>query len=545
MPKKVQKSLSPIRHTSPDEAPSELRPSDLVRPLHPVRRALPGYLFALAGVALTTVVIQIIPGADRIVNISLLYLLIVIASAYHSGSGPSVVAALLAVLSFDWFLVEPRHTFTVNDPAEWLALSTFLLTAIVISQLTQTLRLRAEEARQRERETSALSRASWAVASQVSHQRTLTEVLQQMTTVIPGEAAAIVVHSSGGLPEVVASYPAHQDSLLDSLTNEELNIVSAALESGCAATRNGDELSLSNNTAYVPLLMEQRVLGVLFLRKRHDQAFSVEERRMMESLANHAAVALERHRLTQAEAQAEALAEADKLKTALLSMVSHDFRSPLAAIKASITGLLQDNPPWDPATQRELLAGINQETDRLNRMVGDILALSRLEADAWRPQYEMVSIAEVVSAALDSFNEEENRRITVNIDPAVRYASFDSVQIVQVLYNLLENALKYSPSASGVELRVTQPDQTLAIEVLDRGFGLPAGEEEKIFQRFYRAVRWHESSLPGSGIGLAICRGLVEAHGGHLQAVNRDGGGSVFRITLPLDENTHQPDKAA
>jgi two-component system sensor histidine kinase KdpD len=282
-------------------------------------------------------------------------------------------------------------------------------------------------------------------------------------------------------------------------------------------------------------MMEQRILGVLFLRKRENQPLSVEEQHMMESLANHAAVALERHRLTQAEAQSKALGEADKMKTALLSMVSHDFRSPLTAIKASVTGLLQDNLPWDKATQRELLMGINQETDRLNRMVGDILELSRLEAGAWRPQGEMVPITEVVGAALDSFSVEENRRIQVKIDPVVGEAWLDSVQIVQVLYNLLENALKYSIPTSVVELCVTQLDENLIIEVLDRGFGLPEGEEEQIFERFYRAARWRESALPGSGIGLAICRGLVEAHNGNLRAAHRDGGGSVFRLSLPVN----------
>jgi two-component system sensor histidine kinase KdpD len=257
----------------------------------------------------------------------------------------------------------------------------------------------------------------------------------------------------------------------------------------------------------------------------------------VESLANHAAVALERQRLAQAEAQAQALLEADKLKTALLSMVSHDFRSPLASIKASVTGLLQDGLFWDTAVQHELLSGINQETDRLNSMVGNILALSRLEADAWRPQCESVPLAEVVGVALDAFNAEENKRIAVTLDRALNEVWLDMVQIIQVLHNLLDNALKYSPPDSPVELSAAQEGESLLIEVSDRGVGLPVGEEERVFEQFYRAPRWRASASPGAGIGLAICRGLVEAHGGRLTASNRDGGGAVFRMTLPLHPN--------
>jgi two-component system sensor histidine kinase KdpD len=491
------------------------------------------YLLAAAGVALTTVVIHAVPGAEDVSNISLLYLLVVIASAYWLGSGPSILAALLAVLSFNWFFVQPRHTLSVSSPADWLALGIFLVTAIVINHLTQDLRLRAEHARQKERETEALARASWAVASQVSHEKALAEVLEKITGVVSSEVAAIIVSGPNNSLQSVASH-AERGAMPDWARSEESDAVHEILGQGASVRPGASTCGRPGSPCYLPLAVEQRVLGVLFLRKPLDEPFRAEEWRIVESLANHAAVALERHRLMQAQAQAEALGEADKLKTALLSMVSHDFRSPLAAIKTSVTGLLQDGVPWDACAQRELLLGIDQETDRLNRMVGDILALSRLEADAWRPQLEPTSVTEIIGAALDGFSAPENARIRVAIAPGVPEVPLDSVQIVQVLHNLLENALKYSPEKTPVELQVAQHDGALAIEVLDRGWGLPQGEEERIFERFYRAARWRESSLPGSGIGLAICRGLAEAHGGRLQASSRNGGGAVFRLSLPL-----------
>lgn len=234
------------------------------------------------------------------------------------------------------------------------------------------------------------------------------------------------------------------------------------------------------------------------------------------------------------EARAQVLAETDRLKTALLAMVSHDFRSPLTSIKTGVTTLLQDGPAWDAGSQRELLLGINQETDRLNRMVGNILSLSRLEADAWRPQREVVCLAEIVGASLDALSAEENARIQVFLQGAPAEVALDTVQIVQVLHNLLENALKYSPPDTLVELRAFRDGEWLQIEVTDCGAGLPPGEETRVFERFYRAPQWRESSTPGTGIGLAVCSGLVEAHGGKLTASNRTQGGAAFWISLPL-----------
>lgn len=339
-----------------------------------------GFVASAVAVAAMTGFIALTPGADHTANVSLLYLLVVMGAAHWLGRAPAVGASLLAVISFDWFFVEPRHTLTVTDPAEWLALGVFLLTAIVISQLSALIRQRA-----------------------------------------------------------------------------------------------------------------------------------------------------------QTDAQAQALAEADRLKTALLSMVSHDFRSPLTSIKTGVTALLQDGPAWDADSQRELLAGIDQEADRLNRMVGNILALSRLEADAWRPQCETVPLSELIGTALDGFSAADNQRIRVDIENAPFEAHLDMVQIVQVTHNLLENALKYSPPNSAVVLRATQSASHLVIEVLDEGAGLAPGEEKLVFERFYRAPQWRESSLPGTGIGLAVCSGLAHAHGGELSAFNRDQGGATFQLRLPMD----------
>jgi two-component system, OmpR family, sensor histidine kinase KdpD len=490
-----------------------------------------------------TALIRAIPGVARITNVSMLYLLVVLATAFRFGSGPAILASALAFLVFDWYFVEPHHTLTVEDPAEWLALGMFLLTATTTGYLTATARRQAAEADRRERETAVLAEASWAIASQPDRDRSLAEVLRRIADVMPIRAAAILTQDEAGEMAVPARWPSagEGDPVPGFQEEAEREAFRLACSERSPVARNdrhpwgkalGD--SLLSGQAYLPLITESRVRGVLFLRLEPEYKPSLEERRVVESLANHAAVALERDRLARAGAQANALAEADRLKTALLSMVSHDFRSPLASIKAAVTGLLQEGAVRDAATQQELLRGIDQETDRLNGMVGNILALSRLEADAWRPRLEGTSAPELIGAALASFSAHDDLRISVHLAPELPEVELDSVQIVQVVRNLVDNALKYSAPDSPVELVVTREEDRLVLEVRDRGIGLPPGEEDRIFEPFFRAPHLRESSVPGIGIGLAVCRGLVEAHHGELTAHARPGGGSVFRIALPL-----------
>lgn len=265
----------------------------------------------------------------------------------------------------------------------------------------------------------------------------------------------------------------------------------------------------------------------------HGDRYRTSDRRQAEEAR---VVAREATALAQVEARAQALAEADRLKTTLLSLVSHDFRSPLASIKASANASVPGDSAPEPAALRELQLGILQEADRLNGIVENILAMSRLEADAWRPQREDAAIEEVIEAARTGIPREGNRRIEVSLPDDLDEVWLDAVQIGQVLHNLLDNALKYSSADQPVELRVQANDDQLVFEVSDRGPGLPAGEEERVFDRFYRAPHLRESAVPGVGIGLSVCRGLVEAHKGSLTAANRPGGGSVFTVSLPRRE---------
>lgn len=511
-------------------------------PPWPATRSLIGYAAAILGVSALTGLLYWVPEATDNPGISLLYFVVVLGVALRYGGGAALFASLLAFFTFDLFLVEPHYRVTARQPEQWLALWIFLTTAVVTGQLVSRLQSQIAEARQRAREAAALADASWTVASQVSREAAMDEVLQQLCRVLHPKAAAILLPGEAdNALEVVAWRGPREEALPDFTHGSAQSIARYVWERGRSVGWEEDEIlplppgadTSPRGAAYLPLAMEGQVLGVLFVQRRDREERTPEQQRAAQSLANLAAVVLERDRLARSATRAQVLAETDRLKTALLSMVSHDFRSPLASIKASVGGLLQDRGAANRAVRTELLEGIDQEVDRLNRLVGNILALSRLEADAWKPQQEMTAVADLVGVVLASFPPEQRRRIQVWVSPDVEEVWLDPVQIGEAVRNLLDNALKYSPAESPVELRVSGSPEEHVIEVLDRGPGLPAGEVERLFDRFYRQPGLPESSLPGLGLGLAVCSGLVEAHRGRLTARNRECGGALFRITLP------------
>lgn len=479
-------------------------------------KTLAGFVYATIGVLCLSGLIAALKLDSSIANISMMYLLVVIVCALFLGRGSAIWASMSSFLAFNWFFVNPKYTFLVHETTDWFVLSMFLIVATVTGQLMALLKARALEARQHERSTAALAEASWAVASQLDTGSALLEVLKQMSKVMDVEFAA-VVRDENGAPIVVASIP-----------------------SDAADVRR--LIDGTDKTIRLPIATNDKQFGSVILKVASgDTILSDVQRQVVNTLVSHCAVILQRDQLMKNDAEAKALADADRLKTALLSMVSHDFRSPLTSIKASVSTLMSEGDPLDPETQKGLHQAIDQETDRLNRMVGNILDLSRLESNAWRPKLEAISISELVGMALGQFSREENARIDVHLDPQLPEVAVDCVQMVQVLKNLIENSLKYSDSSKRIEIRSVKAGSEAVLEVLDRGRGLTQSEKLDIFKPFYRSRDLQESSLPGVGVGLAVCKGLVEAHAGKLTAENREGGGAIFRVTLPLHESDALP----
>lgn len=497
------------------------------------------YVVASAVVAMMTALIFLTHADASIVNIPPLYVLAVQLVAVLVGSRPAVFASVCAFFAFDWFFVEPRYQLTVRDPFEFVALCVFLVSAILVGQLTVLFQTRASEARSRERVATALAKASWTVASDLNRDSALRKVLHEFESASTVNYAEIfTVTGEDGLVGVCAYHRADVPFVRPQSFNKAINFVRETRQTiGWQHGPHWDkalDLESGHHCIYLPISTEGQMFGILFLQTSKNQELSEDERKVIASLLNHIAVVLQRDKLLETRAKAQGLAEANRLKTALLQMVSHDFRSPLASIKASVTSMLaEEGLPVDKHTEKALLQAIEDEADRLNRMVGNLLDLSRLEANAWQPQREPCMLSELIGATLDSFSAQDNDRICVCIESISCEIFVDFVQMVQALKNLVENALKYSSSDSTVEVRASHDNGDILFEILDRGPGLPVGEASRVFEPFFRGKQHQESSLPGVGMGLAVCKGLIEAHEGNLTAYNRENGGAVFCARLP------------
>jgi two-component system, OmpR family, sensor histidine kinase KdpD len=501
---------------------------------HALISGISPYVLAVAVILYTTGFIKLTNADASMVNIPMLYLLAVQGIAFFLGSRAAVLASFAAFLTFDWYFVTPINNFQINDPFEFIALLVFLVTAIIIGQLTALFQSRAEEARRREIAATALSQATWTVASEIDTNQGLLKILKYLVVIDAFEKAAVIVRDEEESFSVWASFPPEKDSK---------SIDHKAAEYAFTQSRRVDDnthwqkalaIASDKTDLYLPIMSEDETLAVLYVELHERRSLSEEDRQVLSAMVNHLAVVIQRDRLVRAQAYSRALAEADKLKTALLQMVSHDFRSPLSSIKGSVSCLFEeDGTALDKETKHSLLQGIEAEADRLNKLVGNILDLSRLESGTWKPLREVTPIDELVSATLDSFNAAENKRIEVKLDPELKFVWVDSVQMVQVLRNLVENALKYSDQNTVVELKTVHRADADILEVLDQGHGLPKNNEEKIFEPFFRAPEHRESAKPGVGMGLAVSRGLVEAHGGQLKAYNRELHGAIFRVSLP------------
>jgi two-component system sensor histidine kinase KdpD len=260
-----------------------------------------------------------------------------------------------------------------------------------------------------------------------------------------------------------------------------------------------------------------------------------DQRHLLETFADQTALALERARLAEEAQHATVHAETERLRSALLSAVSHDLRTPLATITGATSTLMASDRRLDEATREELLAVAHEEAERLNRLVANLLDITRLEAGAVQVRKEWHPLEEIVGAALTRLERRlADRPVTTQIPADLPLVPLDGVLMEQMLLNLLDNALRHTPPRTPIEIAAALDDDHVSLEVADRGPGVPAGDEARVFDRFYRGRPGVAEG--GVGLGLTVCRGIVEAHGGRIEAVNRPGGGVAFRVTLPLGE---------
>jgi two-component system sensor histidine kinase KdpD len=454
------------------------------------------------------------------------YLLGVVAVAAGSRPAPSVVACVLSAAAFDFFFIPPYFTFAVAETQDLVAFGVMFIVALVISGLTVRIRWLADTARERERRTAALYALSRDLAVAREVPAILEAAVRHIGDVFGGEVLVLLPQAGGSLR------PAGSGSRSFRLTDKEL-----ALSEWVYVQRRsagpGTETSPEASALYLPLAASRGTVGVLALRPRDLHAVESPARlRQLETFSGQVALALERAQLAVEAQQAQLRVETESMRSSLLSSVSHDLRTPLATITGTATTLLDAEGTLDATTRRGLLETLCEEAGRLNRLVRNLLDMTRLESGSvqirkeWHPLEEIVGVAVARVEPLLS-----GHPLTVDVAADVPLVPLDDILIEQVLINLLENAAKHTPPGTAVHVRAATADGGILVEVGDTGPGIPAGEESRIFEKFYRGPG---AAPHGAGLGLAICRGVVEAHGGRIWAENRPDKGAAFRFTLPL-----------
>jgi two-component system sensor histidine kinase KdpD len=290
---------------------------------------------------------------------------------------------------------------------------------------------------------------------------------------------------------------------------------------------------------YLPLVALSGTMGVLGVRPTDAKRFQDPTvQRLLETFAGQAALALERAVLAERAQREQVEIEAERLRTSLLSSLSHDLRTPLGAITGAASSLLEQGSALPEATRRDLLQAVLEESQRMNRLIGNLLDMIRVESGALQVQKEWQPLEEPVGVALIRLGDRlRDHPVTVRLPPDLPLVPVDGVLIEQVFINLLENAVKYTPAGTAIEISAEAADGIVRVDVADRGPGIPPGEETKVFEKFHRAPSGTASG--GVGLGLTICRGIIVAHGGRICADNRPGGGALFRFTLPLSGPPH------
>ncbi|MGD0751061.1 MAG: sensor histidine kinase KdpD [Anaerolineales bacterium] len=491
------------------------------RPHRPLGRYMLGLLLVAAATGLGALVSPYIHPTNLIV----IFLLSVVLAAVYLGRGPSIMVSILGVAAFDYFFVPPRLTLAVADTEYLLTFVGLLAVSLVISQLTAMVRGQAEAVQRREVETVELYELG----------RDLTVAAD-----LDAVAQAAIFHVGQTFSREVAVFlPVNNNLKVYALSpglvisDNDQAVATWVFEHGQEAGR-GTETLPEASMRYQPLKTTRGVVGVLGVKpidpSRH---LTREQHRTLDTFVNQIGLAVERASLAEQARQAEVLEITDKLQTALLNSISHDLRTPLVSITGALSSLADDQIVLDASARQSLIETAVEEADRLNRLVGNLLDMTRLESGAMRFKKEALDIQDVVGSALEELGGRlGNRKVEIDIPSELPLVQLDFVLVERVLVNVIDNALKYSPTDTPIEIKAHAAGAFLEIEVADRGTGIPPEDLTRIFDKFYRVQR--PDNVSGTGLGLSISKGIVQAQGGFISAENREGGGTIITISLPL-----------
>lgn len=506
-------------------APKATRTKPAATPGADVAGAWPwrGHLAAVAACGVTALLATPLLGVLELTNIVMMFLLVVVGVGLAFGRGPAVVAAFLGVGLFDFFFVPPRFTFAVHDVQYLVTFAVMLVVALVVGQLTAGLKVQAEAAMQREHRVRSLYEMSRDLSAALMPEQ-VAEIGARFLSAEFGARSTLLAADENDRLAALPGGTADADD----------GVAQWAFDRGEAAGFGTDTLPASA-CLVLPLKAPMRLRGVLAIQPAERGAFGPEQRRLLDTCASLLAISLERIHYIDVAQKTTLQIESERLRNSLLSAISHDLRTPLAALVGLAETLVMTRPALPPA-QQEVAQAIRDSALRMNALVGNLLDMARIEAGAvqfdraWQPLEEVVGSALAACAPALA-----GRPVQVRLADDLPLLELDSVLFERVLVNLLENAAKYTPAGSPIEISAVTRPETVRILVDDRGPGLPPGREEALFEKFERGAK--ESTTPGVGLGLAIARAIVQAHGGTIRAENRLDGdrvaGARFTIELP------------
>jgi len=487
-----------------------------------------GIAVALVTVVVCTVVSAVVFGRSQPADVAMVYLLGTVLASLRYGRGVPLVATILSVLTFDFFFFRPYYSFRVEDPRSLLTFVVMFFVATIISGLARRVRAQAATASERETRTARLYAMSKELASTPDMETLLGIAVKHLHDAFDAEVAILLPNPSGGLGLAVAG---PHTFALDEQQQKLAEWVFAHERKAGAGT----DTASSAAAIFLPLRASRGKVGVLGVRPREERRLTqAEQRNLLDAFAAQIASAAERGQLAEAARRAQVEVETEQMRSSLLSSVSHDLRTPLGVITGATSTLLQNDGLLDAAARRDLLETAHEEAERLGRLVRNLLDMTRLSAGRVYPAKEWHPLDEVIGVALNRLEETlRGREVKVDLPSDLPPVPIDAVLIEQVLVNLLENAIKYTPEGAPIDISARAKPNAAEVTISDRGPGVPPTERHRIFEKFYRLRP--DGAEGGAGLGLAICRGIIEAHGGRIWVEGRLGSGASFHFTLPIE----------
>ncbi len=494
--------------------------------------------------------IRLVETMSAIDNASLLYLLVVFGGAIWFGLGPAITAAIVSVVFFDWYFIDPTGSLQPSDPDSVVSLLLFLTVGVAASQLAAQQRMRAVEAVEREREATGLYTLNSLLASTNEPRRFVVEVMRAFKDDLALEGIALLIPDGRGDLTVLASAGAvapdtsdektiatdtFRRGLATSATPRHARGFASSHAIGTSSTSPTDSAPPLRST-YATVAVNERPIGVLrFCRAESARDLTPEQRRFLGAISQQIGIAMERARLQNEAAEAAALRRAEEVKTAVLNAVTHDLRTPLAMIKASAGSLRQPDVRWSDEERDSFAGSIEKNVDRLDSIVANLLDMSRIDAGMLRPERQYHPLGSLVDDVVHRLRPVlGSHTVIVDVPDDLPPVPIDYVAIDRVLSNLIENAAYHTSVDTQITVAACHANGEIVVTVADEGPGIPAFALPRIFERFYRGSLAHVDGRRGAGLGLAVAKGLVEAHNGRIWVQSQEGHGSRFSFSLPL-----------